>query len=368
MSNTTYLANVPKLSLREKQLWNVIRTRSGVLMAYGIPGISKSATFRSIADKMGLNYVDLRTSTMDETDLGAFPSVSTVNGMKVVNQTVPAWAVKANSKPTLIHFEELNRCSANVRNAALGILLERVIGADFKFNNDVYMVASGNPTCDHDMDIETFGYALRNRMIPVQFNLTLKQWIAEFAEENVSPEVIGFLNQKPDYFGNTQAQLDKFIDENPMTQYPSPRSWTFLSDYVNAFDEKERKSALTDITMLKSFVGDVPATAFVNYVNETFKVNVEDVLAGKADFKVLDNMTVQRITTEFQDSKVLHDLKKKEIDNWVKFIAVMNDEIRAAHITSLVSELGNVTDEQKKIYKKIFAPYKEIVQVIIKSL
>jgi len=130
--------NTALLSKRERRLWNIIKNNSGVLMAYGIPGISKSATFRSIAEKLGLNYIDLRTSTMDETDLGAFPTVSEYEGIKVVDGTVPKWAIKANEAPTLIHFEELNRCSEQVRSAALGILLERIIGSEFKFNSNVF--------------------------------------------------------------------------------------------------------------------------------------------------------------------------------------------------------------------------------------
>jgi len=364
----TYLTKVSKLSLREKKLWNLVRNKSGVVMAYGIPGISKSATFKSIAEKMGLNYIDLRASTMDETDLGVFPTISDIDGIKVVDHAVPAWAVEANKKPSLIHFEELNRCSSNVRNAVLGILLERIIGAKFKFNEHVYMVASGNPLCDHDSDIEAFGFALRNRLIPVQFELTLKQWISEYAEENVIPEVIGFLKTKPDYFGNTQFQLDKFISEDNMTQYPSPRSWTFLSDYIKGFDSKERSEAMQELTVLKSFVGELPANAFVNYIKETFKVNVDDVLNGKVDLNTLDNMTVQRITQEFQDSKVLHELKTKEVKNWEKFIDIMSDEIRAGHISTLAAEISGLTSNQKEVYKKVIVKYKDITNVIINSI
>ena len=137
-------AALQELSPRERKYWNVIRTNAGVLMAMGIPGISKSATFNQIAKSLGMQYIDLRTSTMDETDLGSYPTVDdyeTKEGktIKVVDGTVPKWAIKANEMPTLIHFEELNRCPEQVRSAALGILNEKVIGSEFKFNKNGFL-------------------------------------------------------------------------------------------------------------------------------------------------------------------------------------------------------------------------------------
>jgi hypothetical protein len=357
-----YLENVSFLSQREQKLWNMIRSKSGVVMAYGIPGISKSATFSSIAKKMNLEYIDFRTTTIDETDLGVFPTISEINGLKVVDHAVPAWAVKANKKPTLIHFEELNRCSSNIRNATLGILNERIIGTSFKFNEHVYMVASGNPVTDLDQDVEEFGTALRNRLIPVQFELTLKQWINEFAEKNVVPQIITFLNNKPDFFGNTLHQLEKLIGEN-QEQYPSPRSWTFLSDYIKAFPEDQKKDALLDTKMTKCFVGELASITLSSFLQEFYKINLKQVLTGEYDSNLLDHITIQRITEEFEETKKLKDLTKKEVVNWKKFISLMTDEIRASHINNLTSTKNDIT-----LLKNLFSEYKDIIKIIIKKI
>jgi MoxR-like ATPase len=385
MSKNAILAalnnSASNLSMREKKLWNVIRSNSGVLMAYGIPGISKSATFRSIADKLNMQYIDLRTSTMDETQLGAFPTVSEItdengNTYKVVDDTVPAWAVEANKRPTLIHFEELNRCSANVRSAALGILLEKLIGAKFKFNDNVFMVASGNPATDHDMDVEEFGSALRNRLIPIQFELTRKEWDAEYASQvdadgntKVIPEVRAFLKAKPDFFGNTVTQLDKFMDKSDnMTQYPSPRSWTFLSDYVKLFDAESRAQAIQDPKMMESFVGETAAITFINYVAETYKISVQDVLSGKVDYDSIDNMTSQRIAQDFQDNFNLVDIDSKQRKNWAEFVEKgMTDEIRSGHISSIVAEMDINNPKAIKAFEQFLKPFKNNIDVIKSS-
>ncbi len=372
--NATLLATLNNraeaLSRRELKLWNMIRSNSGVLMAYGIPGISKSATFRAIADKMDMQYIDLRTSTMDETDLGSYPVISDVDGVKVVSAAVPAWAIKANERPTLIHFEELNRCSQNVRNAALGILLERLIGTNFKFNSNVFMVASGNPETDYESDVETFGTALRNRLIPIQFELKLDDWIKEFAEPHgVHPSVIGFLKSKINFFGNTPTLVEKFLDEDDTSsQYPSPRSWTFLSDYVNMFPEDMHSEVLTDVTTLKSYVGEQAATSFVNYVLETFKISVNDVLEGKADLNGIAPDATQRLVQEFMDTKKYADLNEKQRKNWQKFMEILPDEYLSAHITSLLKALDSSDANQMKAYKSLLENFRDTIKLLKQGL
>jgi hypothetical protein len=363
-----------KLNRRERKLWNQVRTNSGVLMAIAIPGVSKSATFRTIADKMEMQYIDLRTSTMDETDLGAFPTVSerTINNklMKVVDQTVPAWAIKANEKPTLIHFEELNRCSSNVRSAALGILLERVIGAEFKFNNNVFMVASGNPVTEHDMDVEEFGSALRNRLIPINFTLSLDEWKDGYADENVLPEVIGFLTSHPEYFGNTQAQAERYIDmEDNFTQYPSPRSWTFLSDYIKAYDlAEDRNDAFIDVETLKGYVGDKPAIAFAQHMAEVFKVSATDILNGVNSIESINSTQAQRILQEFQDGYELSELKTKQIERWSEFVETLSDTLKAGHISTIIDKCVAADAKSMRVYKKFLIPFNDIRLLLIDAL
>ena len=51
--------------------------------------------------------------------------ISSSHTKKDIDYTVKR-AFKSNLKPTLIHFEELNRASQHVRNAALQILLRTI--------------------------------------------------------------------------------------------------------------------------------------------------------------------------------------------------------------------------------------------------
>ena len=370
--NTAALQN---LSVRERKLWNVIRSNAGVLMAYGIPGISKSATFNYIAKKLGMQYIELRTSTMDETDLGSYPTVDnyeTPDGrtIKVVDGTVPKWAIKANEKPTLIHFEELNRCPEQVRSAALGILNEKVIGAEFKFNKNVFMVASGNPATDHDMDVEEFGSALRNRLVPIQFSLTKDEWFEGFANEHVVPEICNFIEHKPEMFGNTVEQLNRLLDKTDNTsQYPSPRSWTFLSDYFKGFEQgEERNDAMLDHDMVQAFVGEKGATSWVTFITAVFKVSVKDILSGKADIENIATSNCQRLLTEFQDGWKIPELKTAQLKNWSEFVEILTDTLKAGHISILLDHMGGTDNDGIIAYSKFLKPFGDIVDRIDNAL
>ena len=140
------LESLENLTEKERKYFAMMWAKYGVLFISSKPGVAKSAIGRSIAEKMGFAYLDMRLSMSDESDF-KYPyledGVFEGKAIKVSGYAVPKWAYEANQRPTLIHFEELNRAPQFVRNAALQILLEREIG-EFKFNNNVIMMASGN--------------------------------------------------------------------------------------------------------------------------------------------------------------------------------------------------------------------------------
>lgn len=221
---TEFRENLRNLNPMERKYFNVMQAQYGVLFIQSKPGVAKSAISRSIADKMGLQYVDIRLSMADETDM-QFPNLTFNENLKhhVIEHAIPEWAVMANEKPTLIHFEELNRAPLAVRNAALQILLERGIGPKFKFNENVYMMASGNLGEEDDTDVEEFDAALKNRLINIKHDLTNQEWL-EWAEGNVHPDITHFIGLFHNYLYKKGT--------NEESVFASPRSWTMVSEYL----------------------------------------------------------------------------------------------------------------------------------------
>jgi MoxR-like ATPase len=195
--NQEFMDKLQTMSKREQSYFRIMWGKSGVLYITAKPGVAKSAIARSIAQKMGFRYMDIRLSMVDETDVGLYPNVSDVDGVKCLDFVVPRWAIEANKQPTIIHFEELNRASQSVRNAALQILLERQIGVNFKFNETVLMMSSGNLGDEDGTDVEEFDSALNNRLIHVKHSLSFQEWVDGFAKENVQRMIVSYLQSHP---------------------------------------------------------------------------------------------------------------------------------------------------------------------------
>jgi len=207
MLPTEFQEKLNLLTNREQSYFRMMWGKSGVLYITARPGVAKSAIARSIAQKMNFRYMDIRLSMVDETDVGLYPHVSDVDGVKCLDFVVPRWAIEANKQPTIIHFEELNRASQSVRNAALQILLERQIGVNFKFNDTVLMMSSGNLGDEDGTDVEEFDSALNNRLIHIKHTLSFPEWVDGFAKDNVHKMIVSYLTAHPENLYKTSDGL-----------------------------------------------------------------------------------------------------------------------------------------------------------------
>jgi hypothetical protein len=319
-------------NLTKKQLiyWRMLYPTSGVLFLMSEPGIAKSATLRDLAEKIihiptgkNLRYIDLRLSMLDETDVGLFPDKGEYtfeeNG-EIVKRTVldhiaPRWAYLANEAPTLIHFEELNRAPLSVRNAALQILLEREIGYDFKFNKNVFMVSTGNLGEEDGTDVEEFDSALNGRLIHYKHTLTLSEWIDYYAKDNIQSPIINYLEKHIDKF-----YIGKKARKEGESVYASPRTWTFLSDYITAnygsYDKNDNyvepriSDWIQDVaTIAHSYIG-ATASNFIKYLNDLLKISIDDILNRYSELKK-NKVKFNRD----KKSDLLHDLRNIDIKN-----------------------------------------------------
>jgi len=375
--------DLSQLNPKELMYFRMMYPKSGVLFLTSAPGIAKSAIQRSIAKKMqkvniffdedgridplkggeviarSLFYIDLRLAMLDETDVGLFPDKKE---MLVVDQNqkevlqafldhiVPKWAFYANNPPpkkvddglpycgTLIHFEELNRAPLAVRNAALQILLERSIGFEFDFNQDVFMVSTGNLGEEDGTDVEEFDSALNGRLIHIEHTMSFEEWVEYWAKDNIQSIIIRYLtaHQEFYYIGKaSRTEKDK--------AYASPRTWEFLSNYITAnygFNS-EPKYWLRDLQIIgDGYIGAVNIK-FLKYVRDVLKLSIRDILNRYPE--------IRRQGVKFtrdQSSELLSDLrsqnvktlKPNEIENCKLFMLDLNDDEVAAYLLKILDK------------------------------
>ena len=364
------------LSSREKKYYKMMNAKSGVLYITSPPGYAKSAIMRGIAQKMGCQYFDIRLSMVDETDVGLFPSIDeeTIEGKKqrMLSHVAPKWAYMANIAPTIIHFEELNRSTLAVRNAALQMLLEREIGAFFKFNDNVMMCSSGNLGEEDGTDVEEFDQALNNRLIHIEHTLPYPEWVEQYATENVCPVIVQFLKV------HTEHYYKKPDERNQRNKaYATPRSWTFLSDYIfrnfgewvtrldnqghemiDPFTQKPKlfkkfpniRIWINDIKEIgHGYVGASNAR-FIRFCEDTLKITLDDVLDKfddiEEDIKNFNRDKKSELLTNMKERKI-SQLKPKQIENLTRFLGTISDDEIVGYLLHVLDVEYTLSEDTK---------------------
>lgn len=343
------------LNPKELRYFRMIYPKSGVLFLTSEPGIAKSATMRSIAKKLKMKYIDLRLAMLDETDVGLFPDKFEVEVFypdgtkameKFLDHIVPRWAHIANQQPTLIHFEELNRAPLAVRNAALQILLEREIGYNFAFNENVLMVATGNLGEEDGTDVEEFDSALNGRLIHYKHKLSMDEWFEYYANEHVNKMITRYLTAHPDHYyigKNQRSEKDK--------SYACPRTWTFLSDYINRNygSHTDVTEWLDDIVNVgHSYIGSIN-TQFVRYLRDSLKLSIQDIINRYPQIqKEGVKFTRDKKSELLSDLRTqdLSKLKDNQTENVKKFLLDIGEDEVTAFLVKILDEDYQYTEDE----------------------
>lgn len=340
-------SKIDSLSSTEKKYFKIMLAKYGVLYITSKPGVAKSAIGRSIAEKMGYKYLDIRLSINDETDF-KFPFLEKKKHegaeVTVSGYAVPNWAYEANNQPTIIHFDELNRASLFVRNAALQIMLEREIG-NFKFNDNVLMMASGNLGEEDGTDVEEFDTALNNRLIHIDHKLTVDEWIHNFAKDNCHPLITSFIESNPDYFYKSPK------DNSPA--YPTPRTWTMLSEYIitNFGIESKPNDFLDDVRDIGyGYVGN-SVIKFIKYCEESNSINIYDVLNNFS--KIKDSLDKYNRSKKSELLRTLRSVdfnsfKKPQIKNLTLFVDTIDDDEKLSYLLYLIDNNDILSNDNLK--------------------
>jgi hypothetical protein len=297
--------------------------------------------------------MDMRLSMSEESDF-KFPYLKDQNydgkSIKVSGYAVPEWAFESNQQPTIIHFEELNRAPQFVRNAALQILLERQIG-DFKFNDNVLMMASGNLGDEDGTDVEEFDNALNNRLIHFSHTLGADEWIDNFAKDNVHGVIVSYIKAYPEKLYQNPTENTK--------AYATPRSWTFLSDFIteNFGKDASPKDFLPYIQEIAhAYIGN-SAQRFLQYCQEMVNISIKDIIDRYDQIeKELDKYNRDK-NSELINSLKEYEIKKfsdKQLANVSKFLKRVGEDELTAYLLHVLDNVPDVSDPKVKKFMQNF--------------
>lgn len=235
------------------------------IFLWGVFGVGKSSVVHQAAAEFGVPVLDIRAAQLDPVDLRGIPSV--IEGRTHWNPP----AILDIGKPAFLFLDELPQAPQLVQAALFQLILDRQVG-DLKLHPGVRIIAAGNRTQDRSAT-HRMPAALANRFLHIEVEADLDSWVAWAAGAGIEPELIAFLQHRPDLL----AAVDPERRENP-----TPRTWEFVDSILKRAGDPSIVPEL-----ISGAVGSGPAVEFMAY-RRMFGalVTLEEILADPAAAKL----------------------------------------------------------------------------------
>lgn len=250
------------------------------IMLRGAPGVGKSTIVRSVAEKLGIGFLDVRLAQMERVDFAGLPSVN--NG--VTEWNVPAFWPRDPKSKGIVLLDEITSAPSDCQVAAYSVVLDRRIpNSNYKLPDGWLIVAAGNRTCDRAI-VKAMSSALANRFVHFEVEANSEDWVKWATMNSINPAIIGFINYRP-------ALLFKMEGQNLEQGWPSPRSWERVSSAIEMFggnDDLLRK-------MVNGLIGNGAGVEFMEFYKMSSQFdNVLDIMMNEKKPIVIPDKADQR--------------------------------------------------------------------------
>lgn len=306
------------------------------IMLRGAPGVGKSTIVRSVAEKLGIGFIDVRLAQMERVDFAGLPSVNE----GVTQWNVPAFWPRDPKSKGIILLDEITSAPSDCQVAAYSIVLDRKIpNSNYTLPNGWLIVAAGNRTCDRAV-VKAMSSALANRFVHFEVEANSEDWVKWATINNINPSVIGFINYRP-------ALLFKMEGQNLEQGWPSPRSWERVSNCINMFGSNE--NILRKV--VKGLIGDGTGVEFMSFfkMSSEFDSILNVMMNDKAEFKVPEKEKADKLYA-IASAVVYHlwngkdeDDTTRRVNGFYKILMQMPNDFAALMVRSAFLGNKNVT-------------------------
>lgn len=243
------------------------------LMIWGSPGCGKSSIVQMVAQKAGIDFIDVRLSQREPVDLRGLPVPN--KDEKSVEWYVTSDFPRDPNSRGILFFDELSAADRSLQVAAYEIILDRRLGKLYSLPDGWLVVAAGNLASDRAV-ATTMSSALANRFMHVELTSSAEDWIEWGAANDIHPAVLGFIKTRPE-------NLFSMKNQNLERGWPSPRAWHRVSEMCKIFDVDKSGSKTLLQKIVYGLVGNSAGIDFMTYykLNEEFD-NILDYMTNPA--------------------------------------------------------------------------------------
>jgi len=241
------------------------------IFLWGPPGIGKSEVVAGIAKELGGLMIDLRLAQMDPTDLRGIPFFNKELGKMDWAPPIDLPDEETAQKyPIVVLFmDEMNSAAPATQATAYQLVLNRRVGK-YILPDNVVIVAAGNRESDKGVTYR-MPSPLANRFLHLEMRADHETWEKWATLNRIHKDVVG-------YVGFAKQDLNDFDPRSSSRAFPTPRSWTFVSNLLK--DEDLSDHDLTD--MVAGAVGEGVAVKFMAHRKIAGQLpRPEEVLSGK---------------------------------------------------------------------------------------
>jgi hypothetical protein len=348
------------------------------IMIHGGPGLGKSDCVRDAAlqlsyllDDENFQVVDLRLLLLEPSDLRGLPFV---NSEDKCNWAIAPFLPTDPDSKGILFLDELPAASQQLMKAAYQLVLDRAVG-EYTLPDGWLVVAAGNRVSDRG-GVNVMPTPLKNRFLHLELDeeSIFPSWKEYAYNNNIHDGVLGFLNFR-------SSALYVFTTDH--NAFPTPRSWSAVSNMLHAMDKFKLPSYEGDIENLRQqlirqraegLIGAGVASELHTFLSLRNKLpRLEQILRGENLEKLeLTNTSVIWAITTMLCSYFLNNYKSKisfkatEVLNVMKFVNLIPAaEIKASALRELNLQgklntyltASKTPEEVKNEYNKL---YKEL--------
>ena len=253
------------------------------ILMRGPTGVGKSHMGKALSVELGLPFIDVRGSTMDESQVSGIPDFETSKELGVSTFCLPSWYVRACREPVVIMLDELNRSMPQVMQSFFQIVLDRELGNNaegeaIRLHPETRVIAAVNH--GNEYDVNDMDPALLRRFWVVDLEPSLEDWINWAGDNDIDPLTIDFVRQHPEHHRVDPSSVE------PGTVIPTPASWHRLDESLRFMGMAPTDQAGTRpeglYALASGFVGTEAAIAYSEFIARYERViSAEDVLEGR---------------------------------------------------------------------------------------
>ncbi len=271
---------------------------------WGAPGIGKSSIVKQISEAKELEFLDLRLSLLDPTDLKGIPffNADTKEGV----WAKPSFLPSDPESKGILFLDEINTAPPAVQASAYQLILDRRVG-EYELPKGWSIVAAGNRENDRGV-VYKMPPPLANRFVHFEMEVNFEDWKSWAYRSDIEAAIIAFL-------AYDKSMLFTFDPLSNEKSFATPRSWEYVDSIV--------KSGIDTELILDSISGAVGREAAVGYLS--FKKVMKElpelsgILDGTLNTLEEDDPKVMMALAIGLVNAVKEDQSDEAIDNVLSF-------------------------------------------------